>query len=123
MLPSVLKGARENIGELIIGRLVGRVIARMGGAERRKHRVDDPGQLIARARRLGLRAVALAHRLPVDAGHARIVEAVTRELPHLVESRPIRLGRGLTAELSLRPSAGRVRREGERCGKNENVPA
>src|SRR5208282_117837 len=102
--PAALNGARENVGELVIGRIVRRVIARVGGAERRKHRIDDAGELIPRARRLGLRAVALAHRLPVEPIQARVVEAVAHELPHLVESGAIRFGRSLTAYLDLRLS-------------------
>ena len=93
--PSAPKSAGENIGQLVIGRLVGGVIARVGGAEGRQHRIDDPGQLVARARRLGLGAVALARRLPVDAVETRVIEAVAHELPNLVEGGAIRLGRPL----------------------------
>src|SRR5438270_882583 len=76
----------------------------------------------APSRGLRLRAVALAHLLPVDAVETRIVEAVAHELPHLVEGRAVRFRRFLALSTQGRLGAGRRWPEGERGRNGENVP-
>ena len=81
----MLERAGENVGELIIGRLVGSVIVRVGGAEFRQHRIDRHRRFLARAGSDRLRTVARFDFLPVKAMQARVVEAVARQFPDLVE--------------------------------------
>ena len=120
---SMLKGAGENVGELVIGRVVRRVIARVRGAERGQHRIDHRGELLPRARRLGLRTVARAHSFPVEPMQARVVETVAHELPDLVERRAVRFVRTGALRLRLRLGADGPRPEGERGCNCEKVPA
>ena len=79
----------EDIGQLIIGGIVRRIVARVRSAELHQHRIDDGGRFVARARGRGLRPVAGARRLPVDAAQARIVETVAHRFPDFVERREI----------------------------------
>ena len=114
---AMTKGARENVGELVEGRLAGGVIARMRRAEIGEHRVDDAGEVVARTRSLRFRPIARAHRVPVEPMEARVVELVAHELPDLVEGRlPVR---GLIVRLGARwPRA-----EGERRRDRQKLPA
>ena len=86
---AMLERAGENIGELVIGRIVRCVVMGVGGAELRQHRIDDGRRIFARASGCGLRAEARALVLPVEAVEMGVVEAVAHELPDLVEVRLI----------------------------------
>ena len=85
----MLERAGENIGELVIGRIVRRVVMGVGGAELGQHRIDDGRRVFSRASGCGLRAEARALVLPVEAIEMGVVEAVAHELPDLVEVRLI----------------------------------
>ena len=121
--PPMTQGAQEDVGELVIGRLVGRVIVRVGGAELGQHGVDDRGAPLPRARRLGLRSVARPHRPPVHPVEARIVEPVAHQFPHPVKGRVFGFGRHLDARRRLRLRAGRLRPEGEQGRNPKKLPA
>ena len=118
----MLERAGENVGELVIGGLLRRVIMRVGGAELRQHRIDHARRFLSIARGGGLRAIARAHRLPVEAVQARVVEAVAHELPDLVERRLIWPG-GEVVGLAGRLSACRPRAERSRRRKSQDIPA
>ena len=98
--PAALERASENVGELVIGRLVPRIVAGVGGVQRAEHRVDGAGEVGARSRRFSLRPVLVPHRRPVDPVQAGIVEAVAHEIPDLIEPGDIRLGRRAGAAMS-----------------------
>ena len=120
---TMLERAGEDVGELIIGRILRRIVMGVGGAELRQHRIDRDRRFLARARGDRLRAVARLDRLPVEAVQARIVEAVAHQLPDLIEVRRIRARPeivGLAPGLSARrqgAEGGRPRRE------SQNIPA
>ena len=119
----MLERADEYVGELIIGRIIRRIIMRVRGAEFGQHRIDRDRRLLPRGRGDRLRTVARFDFLPVEAVQARIVEAVANELRDLVEvcrvqARPeiAGLAPGLSA---CRPGAERGRPRGE----SQNIPA
>ena len=91
--PATLERAGEDVGELVVGRLVPRIVAGVGGVQRAEHRVDGAGEVGARSRRFSLRPVFVSHRRPVDPVQAGIVKAVAHEIPDLIEPGDIRLGR------------------------------
>ena len=86
---AMLEREDENIGELVIGWILWRVVMGVGGAELRQHRVDDDRRVFPRARGCRVRAEADTLLLPVEAIEAGIVEAVAHQLPDLVEVRLI----------------------------------
>ena len=85
----MLEPACENVGELVIGRFVRRVVMRVRGAELAQHRIDRRRRVFTGARGCGLRAEAGALFLPVETIEAGIVKAVAHQLPDLVEVRLI----------------------------------
>ena len=85
----MLERADEDVGELVIGRILRSIIMRVGGAELRQHRIDRDRRLLPRARGDRLRTIARFNLLPVEAVQARIVETVAHELPDLVEVRRV----------------------------------
>ena len=120
---AMLERADEYVGELIIGRILWRIIMSVGGSELPEHRIDRDRRVLPRARGDHLRTVAGLDRLPVEAVQARIVEAVAHQLPDLVEVRRIQprpkvveLAPGLSAR---RPGAER----GGARHQSQNIPA
>ena len=83
----MLEPAHENIRELVICGLVGRVEMGVGGAKLRQHRIDRRRQVLREPRRCGLRSEPSPLFLPVEAIEVGIVEAVAHELPDLIEVR------------------------------------
>ena len=83
--PAMLERAGENVGELVIGRLLGRIVMGVGGAELGQHRIDDARRVLTGAGGRRLRPETRALFLPVEAVEAGIVEAIAHELPDLVE--------------------------------------
>ncbi len=118
----MLQSVGEDIGELVIGRVLARVVMGVRRAELRQHRIDRDRHCFSGARGLSLRAVALAHRLPVEPVQPRVVEAVAHDRPDFVEGLRTRLGRG-GAGLAASLSARRPCAERSRGGEGENVSA
>ena len=119
----MLERAGEDVGELIIGRILRRIVTGVGGAELRQHRIDRDRRVLPRARGDRLRTVARLDRLPVEAVQARIVEAVAHQLPDLIEVRRIR-PRPKIVELAPGLSARRQGAGGSRPHhESQNIPA
>ena len=122
----------ENIGELVIGRILLRVVMRVRRAELRQHRIDDDGRIFRGARGSDLWAVTRTHRLPVYAVQARVIEAVAHGFPDFIEGRQLRYARRrLRLVLHLSPcrpcaegSRGRERQQiSTRCFHEIQAPA
>ena len=120
---TMLERADEYVGELIIGGILWRIKMSVGGSELPQHRIDRGRRVLPRARGDHLRTVAGLDRLPVEAVQARIVEAIARQLPDLVEVRRIQ-PRPEIVELA---SGLGARRPGAECGgarhQSQNIPA
>ena len=121
--PAVFERAGENVGELVIGRLVPRIVAGMGGVQRRQHRVDRGGEVGARPRSLSLRTILVAHRRPVDPVQPGIVEAIAHKLPDLIESGDVRLGRRRRRRRDILAPCGPGRDDHARRGVSQEVSA
>src|SRR3984957_5174766 len=63
---AMLERAHENIRELVIGGILRRVIMGVGGAQFRKHRVDNLRRFFPRARGCCVRAEADPLLLPIE---------------------------------------------------------
>ena len=83
----------EDVDQLVVGRLVRRVVVRVRCAELGEQRVDGLGALGIRLGGGVGEAMLLAHRLPVEALHLRVVELVARDAPSfLVDGGGLGLG-------------------------------
>ena len=85
----MLERAHENIGKLIVSRILRGVEMGVGGAQLRQHCIDYSRRLFSRARGRRVRAEAEALILPVEATEMGIVEAVAHQFPNLIEVRLI----------------------------------
>ena len=89
-LPAQLVG--EDVGELVIGRLVARVVVRVRGAELGQHGVDGGGAFRFRLGVLVVGAVPVADCLPIEALQVTVVELVAHDAPGFVEGLRVLLG-------------------------------
>ncbi len=74
----------EDVDELVVGGLVLGVVVRVRGAELGEQRVDRGGALRIRLGGEVGETMLVAHRLPIEPLHLRVVELVAREAPNFL---------------------------------------
>src|SRR5262249_22151855 len=112
----------EDVGELVIGGILGSVVLGVRAAKLREHRIDDDRELFPGVGGSSQRLVTAAHRRPVQSMEVAVVEAVAHRLPHLVESGPMRLHRR-SVRLDERLAVGWPRVQGGKAPEGQDVPA